>query len=117
MKSNSNKVRLAEFIKSNKLLDEFSSAFILNDFESMLDLIKKGFNPIEYVDSVKFNDINFTLRGYEAIRRIQKRMKRRFKIKDEASRIIGRATLHWLWSPNGPGVKRMIKRCKRMDCY
>src|SRR6476620_2809510 len=59
-------------------------------------------NPIEYVDNVKYSDINFTLTGYQAIHRIQKRMKRRYKIKNDASRIIGRQVLHWLHSaPNG----------------
>ena len=68
-----------------------------------------GGDPILYVDNVKYTDINFTLSGYQAIRRIQKRMKRRYKIKNEASRIIGRQVLHWLWSPpKGPMVIRMI---------
>ena len=66
-----------------------------------------GGNPIEYVDDVKYSDIKFRLRGYKAIRIIQKRMKRRYKIKDESSRLIGRYTLHWLHSvPNGPMFKR-----------
>jgi hypothetical protein len=67
-------------------------------------------NNIEFVDNVSYSKINFTLAGYQVIRRIQKRMKRRYKIKNEASRIIGRATLHWLWSPNGPSIKKMIKQ-------
>lgn len=37
-----------------------------------------------------FNRIKFTFIGYQAIKRLQKRMKRRFKIKNDASRIIGR---------------------------
>ena len=40
--------------------------------------------------------IKFTLRGYQAIHRIQLRMKRRYKIKNDASRIIGRQVLYWL---------------------
>lgn len=56
IKSNSNpksKSNSKKPSKSDKLLD-FSSAFILNDFESMLDLIKKGFNPNneDFVDNL-----------------------------------------------------------------
>jgi hypothetical protein len=66
-----------------------------------------SYNPIEYVDDVKYSDIKFTLRGYQAIRRIQKRMKRRYKIKNRASQLIGRVALNWLHSaPNGPMFKR-----------
>ena len=46
------------------------------------------------------------LKGYQAIKRIQKRMKRRFKIKNDASRIIGRQVLHWLYKPNGMMFKK-----------
>ena len=56
-------------------------------------------NPIEYVDDSPFNDINFTLKGYQAIRRIQLRMKRRYKIKNNAARVIQNGCHNWLWSP------------------
>lgn len=64
----------------------------------------------KFIDDIEFNRIKFTLGGYQAIRRIQKRMKRRYKMKNEASKLIGRQVLHWLWSPNGPSVKRMVKK-------
>lgn len=67
-------------------------------------------HKIKFIDDVRFDRIKFTLRGYQAIRRIQKRMKRRYKIKNDASKLIGRQVLHWLWSPNGPSVKRMVKK-------
>ena len=36
-------------------------------------------NKIIYVDNVEYKRINFTLQGYQAIRRIQLRIKLRFK--------------------------------------
>ena len=56
-------------------------------------------NPIEFVDNVQFNSINFTLKGYQAIKRIQKRMKRRYRKKFEAANIIQRGCHNWLWKP------------------
>ena len=59
-------------------------------------------NPIEFVDDIEYTKIKFTLKGYQAIKIIQKRMKRRYQIKNEASKKIGRQVLHWLHSaPNG----------------
>lgn len=66
-------------------------------------------NQIKWVDNVEFNRINFTIKGYQSIRRIQLRMKRRFKIKNNSSRIIGRQALHWLHSPNGPMMMKNMK--------
>jgi len=63
-------------------------------------------NPIQFVDNVDINRVNFSLRGYQAIRRIQRRMKRRFKLKNDASRIIGRQALHWLHRVDGIMVKK-----------
>ena len=44
-------------------------------------------NKIIYVDNVEYKRINFTLHGYQAIRRIQRRIKLRFK-RNKAARII-----------------------------
>jgi hypothetical protein len=46
------------------------------------------------------------LLGYQAIRRIQRRIKSRFRIKNNASRIIGRLVLHWLYKADGPMFKK-----------
>ena len=56
-------------------------------------------NPIEYINDIPIESINFTLKGYQAIKRIQKRMKRRYKRKNEAARTIQRYCHNWLWSP------------------
>ena len=61
--------------------------------------MKYNNNPIKYVDNIPIDSINFTLKGYQAIKRIQKRMKRRYRIKNEAARTIQRYCHNWLWSP------------------
>jgi Leucine-rich repeat (LRR) protein len=63
-------------------------------------------NPIQFVDDVEYNRIEFSLKGYQAIRRIQKRMKRRFKMKNEASRLIGKRVLHLLYKVDGIMCKK-----------
>ena len=55
-------------------------------------------NPIKYVDDILFSSINFSLKGYQAIKRIQKRMKRRYK-RNDAARTIQKHCHNWLWSP------------------
>jgi hypothetical protein len=63
-------------------------------------------SKVKYIDDVKMSDIKFSLLGYQAICRIQIRMKRRYKIKNDASRIIGRRALEWLHTaPNGDMFK------------
>lgn len=56
-------------------------------------------NSVKYVDNVEINRINFTLRGYSAIKRIQFRMKRRFKIKNKAAKVIQAGMHNWLFKP------------------
>jgi hypothetical protein len=63
-------------------------------------------NPIQFVDDVEYNRIEFSLKGYQTIRRIQKRMKRCFKMKNEASRLIGKHVLHWLYKVDGIMCKK-----------
>ena len=53
-------------------------------------------NPIKFVDNVPINQINFTLRGYSSIKRIQLRMKRRYHFKNEAAKVIQKAAWNWL---------------------
>ena len=55
-------------------------------------------NPIKYVDDIPIDSINFTLKGYQAIKRIQKRMKRRY-IRNKAAIVIQKYCHNWLWSP------------------
>ena len=52
---------------------------------------------VTHVDNVKISQINFTLKGYQAIRRLQIRMKVRYKIKCIIK--IQRACHNWVFSP------------------
>ncbi len=45
-------------------------------------------NPIQYVDNVKFDSINFSLKGYQSICRLQRRLRIRYKRKQMAATII-----------------------------
>ena len=56
---------------------------------------------IDSVDNVSIDDINFTLKGYNAIKRIQLRMKRRYRLKVAAARVIQKGLYNWLWKPEG----------------
>jgi len=54
---------------------------------------------ILFVDNIPKETINFTLKGYNAIKRIQKRMKWRYKRKRNAARIICNGCHNWVWKP------------------
>jgi hypothetical protein len=54
-------------------------------------------NTIKFIDNVEKERISFTLKGYQSVRRIQKRMKRRYK-KAKAI-IIQRGCHNWIWKP------------------
>jgi len=66
---------------------------------SLQSLGCKG-NPIEFVDDVKYSDINFTLKGYQAIKRIQKRIRMRIRLKHQKLYLIEDLIEDWLWKPN-----------------
>ncbi len=52
----------------------------------------------KYVDNVNLSSINFTLHGYQAIRRIQKRIKRRVLL-NKKIRMLQDACRRWVWAP------------------
>jgi Leucine-rich repeat (LRR) protein len=64
-----------------------------------IGLVELVCNNIYYVDNLSVHRIKFSLKGYQSIRRIQKRMKRRFKRKLEAVLLIQRKCHNWLWAP------------------
>ena len=69
----------------------------IENLPNSLQLFYYNDNPIEFVDNVEFNKIKFTLKGYQAIKRIQRRNKRQFKIKNESIIIIQNECWNWLW--------------------
>ena len=74
-------------------------------------------NPIHFVDNVEINKINFNLDGYQAIRRIQLRMKRRFKNKLNACKIIQEDCHDWIWKPMCNDGTRSIDYRFTLDFY
>ena len=53
-------------------------------------------NPITHVDGVEISRVNFTLRGYQTIKRTQRRTLRRFKSNEV---ILLEALEDWVWKP------------------
>jgi hypothetical protein len=53
-------------------------------------------NPITHVDDVKYSRISFTLEGYQAIKRIQRR-KRGYS--NSATEILVESLHNWIWRP------------------
>ena len=64
-----------------------------------LQQIDYSFNIIKFIDNVENERISFTLKGYQSIRRIQKRIKRRYKTKIKAMIVIQRGCHNWIWKP------------------
>ncbi|KAJ3375910.1 hypothetical protein HDU92_000653, partial [Lobulomyces angularis] len=67
---------------------------------SYIDL--EGEVLIEFVDDVPYDDIvwsEFSLKGYQAVKRIQKRLSRRRKCKINAVRRIQAGCRNWIWKP------------------
>ena len=76
-----------------------------------LGLVNFQFNiqNVKFVDNVSVENISFSLKGYSAIKRIQLRMKRRYRLKVAAAKIIHKGLYNWLWKPEGI-VMRIEKR-------
>ena len=55
---------------------------------------------IKFVDNVSIDKIRFTLKGYNAIKKFQLRIKRRYK-RAQAARVIQTGLYNWLWKPEG----------------
>ncbi len=54
-------------------------------------------NPIKFVDCVDINRINFSLKGYQAIKRIQKRIKKKLLLKKYNIKILQEFCHDWIW--------------------
>ena len=55
-------------------------------------------NYVTHVDNVKYDRIKFTLKGYQAIRRIQRRIRYRYDRKVKAAVTIQRGCHNWVFS-------------------
>ena len=67
----------------------------------------------KYIDNVALESINFTLPGYQAIRRLQRRVRRRI-LYNKKIRIIQASCKKWIWAPLLLDGKVGIR--PRLDC-
>ena len=59
-------------------------------------------HPIEYVDNIPINwfpDSEFNLKFYNTIKRVQRRQRIRFRLKNKAAQIIQDGCHNWIWKP------------------
>ena len=56
-------------------------------------------DKVKYIDDVEMSRIVFTLNGYQAIRRLQRRMKVRYRIKNKYAQVIQNGCHNWIWKP------------------
>jgi hypothetical protein len=56
-------------------------------------------NTVKLIDNIEKERVKFTLKGYQVVRRIQKRIKRRHANKVKAMTIIQKGCHNWIWKP------------------
>ena len=70
----------------------------IENLPASLEMFYCSGNPVEYVDNVRYDRINFTFKGYQAIKRIQKRIKIRHKRKQVILDVQDEIE-DWIWKP------------------
>lgn len=77
---------------------------IITKIENLPDSLTQFYysnNPIKFVDNVPLDWFNgkFTLRWYQTIKKLQRRMKRRYLMRNKSALIIQRGCHDWIWKP------------------
>ncbi|KAJ3382203.1 hypothetical protein HDU92_004887, partial [Lobulomyces angularis] len=87
-----NSLRVIDCIRNSRIKKIENLPFGLTTFSYVRYFVRE-------IDNISMNEINFSLLGYQSLKRVQKRLKMRYSAIRRAAKVIHAGCFNWIWKP------------------